>query len=440
MDDLLAGRLQMAVSLGFHIVFACIGMTMPWLMAAAQWRFLRTREPIYRELARAWSKGVAVFFAVGAVSGTVLSLELGLLWPGFMEHAGPIIGLPFSWEGTAFFVEAIAIGLFLYGFERLPERVHFAAGLVVGLSGVASGVLVVAANAWMNSPAGFRWVDGRALDVDPVAAMFNAAWPLQALHMVLAAFVSTAFAVAGVHAFRLLKHPGHTFHRRALRIALTLGSVCALLQPLSGDLSAKDVTQRQPAKLAAMEAHYHTRRSAPLTIGGWPDDETRSVRGAIEIPYLLSILAHGDPQAEVIGLDRIPRDEWPPVLICHLAFQIMVGIGTFLALLGIGFLWLRWRRPALLDHPRFLRLIALSTPLGFIAVEAGWVVTEVGRQPWIIYGIMRTKDALTPMPGLVWPFMFMLFVYTVLSAVLVWIMVHLVRAIERSQATEVQHG
>jgi cytochrome d ubiquinol oxidase subunit I len=252
MDDLVAARLQMAISLGFHIVFACIGMTMPWLMAAAQWRYLRTRQPVYLQLARAWSKGVAVFFAVGAVSGTVLSFELGLLWPRFMEHAGPIIGLPFSWEGTAFFVEAIAIGIFLYGFGRVPERIHFASGLVVGVSGLASGILVVSANAWMNSPQGFRMVDGQAVDVDPVAAMFNAAWPSQALHMVLAAFVSTAFGVAGVHAFRLLKNPQSDMHRIALRVSLTIGAVAALLQPLSGDLSAQHVTKHQPAKLAAM--------------------------------------------------------------------------------------------------------------------------------------------------------------------------------------------
>src|SRR5688572_32168052 len=210
----------MGVSLGFHIVFACIGMTMPWLMAAAQWRFLRTRDPIYRALALVWAKGVAVFFAVGAVSGTVLSFELGLLWPGFMLHAGPIIGLPFSWEGTAFFIEAIALGLFLYGEGRLSPRAHLASGVVVGSSGVASGVLVVSANAWMNSPAGFRWQDGVAHDVDPVAAMFNDAWASQALHMSLAAFVSTSAAVAGVHALRLLKKPDHPLHQAALRIAL----------------------------------------------------------------------------------------------------------------------------------------------------------------------------------------------------------------------------
>jgi len=291
-------------------------------------------------------------------------------------------------------------------------------------------VLVVAANSWMNSPTGFRWENGQAFDVDPVAAMFNAAWPQQALHMVLAAFVSTAFAVAGVHAFRLLARPGHPLHRAALRIALTIGAAAAILQPLSGDLSAKSVAKRQPAKLAAMEAHYHTERGASLVIGGWPDDEQRKVHAAIEIPYALSILAHADPNAEVIGLDRIPRDQWPPTLICHLAFQVMVGSGTFLAFVGMLFAFLRWRRAQLLDHPRFLKLIAVATPLGFLAVEAGWVVTEVGRQPWIIYGVMRTKDALTSMPGLIWPLAMMLLVYTVLTLVIIWIMVHLVREAE----------
>jgi len=438
-NDLLAARLQMGTSLGFHIVFACIGMTMPWLMATAQWYYLRTRDPVYRQLAQAWAKGVAVFFAVGAVSGTVLSLELGLLWPKFMVHAGPIIGLPFSWEGTAFFLEAIALGLFLYGWKRLPERVHFASGVAVGVCGVASGILVVAANAWMNSPAGFRWQDGVALDVDPTAAMFNDAWLSQALHMTLAAFVSTSFAAAGLHALRLLARPDLAFHRHGLRIALTFGAVCALLQPLSGDFSAKDVARRQPAKLAAMEAHYHTERDASLVLGGIPDDQTQQVRYALKIPYALSLLAHGDPHAEVTGLDRIPLDERPPTLVCHLAFQLMVGSGTWLALLGCLFLYLRWRRPAALDARSFLRVVALSMPLGFLAVEAGWVVTEVGRQPWIIYGVMKTRDAVSPMPGLVYPLVGSLLVYAILIVVVWLLMVRMVRKIESAQP-EPGHG
>lgn len=441
MDDLLAARLQMGISLAFHIVYACIGMTMPWLMAAAHYRYLKTRSPVERDLARAWSKGVAVFFAVGAVSGTVLSLELGFLWPTFMHHAGPIFGLPFSWEGTAFFLEAIAIGLFLYGWDRLPEKVHFASGVMVGVCGVASGILVVSANAWMNSPAGFRWVDGRALDVDPVAAMFNAAWLSMAVHMTLAAFVATSFAVAGVHAYRLLKHPHHPLHQRALRIALTLGALSALLQPISGDFSAKDVARRQPAKLAAMEALYHTQRGAPLLIFGLPDDERETVDYGIEIPYALSLLAFNDPHAEVQGLDRVPRDERPNTFVCHLSFQLMVGAGVLLALVSLAYAYLRWRKPHALTSRAFLRIIALCTPLGFIAVEAGWTVTEVGRQPWIIYQVMRTRDAVSPMPGLAWPLYGSILVYALLTAIVIAIMVRLVRVLEaRPLAEESTHA
>jgi cytochrome d ubiquinol oxidase subunit I len=441
MHDLFAARSQMAISLGFHIVFTCIGMTMPWLMAAAEWRYLRNGQPVYRELAKAWSKGVAVFFAIGAVSGTVLSFELGLLWPTFMLHAGAIIGLPFSWEGTAFFIEAIALGLFLYGWERLPPRVHLASGIVVGVSGVASGVLVIAANGWMNSPSGFRWVDGHAIDIDPVAAMFNRAWASEAIHMVIASFVSTGFAVAGVHALRLLCQPRQrALHLAGLRMALTLGALAALLQPISGDASAKDVAQRQPAKLAAMEALYRTQRDAPLLIGGLPDDATQTMRAGIEIPYALSFLAHGDPHAEVIGLDRVARDLWPDTRVCHVAFQIMVGIGSLLALFGSAFLVLRWRRPSWIESRAFLRCAAWLGPLGFIAVEAGWTVTEVGRQPWIIYGVLRTRDAVTPMPGLFWSLSVMSLIYALLAAVAYLVTLRLIHATEARSLEEPRHG
>lgn len=422
MEDLLAARLQMAVSLGFHIIFACIGMAMPFFMAISGYRYLRTGEPLYKDLTKVWSVGVAIFFAVGAVSGTALSFELGLLWPEFMEHAGAIIGMPFSWEGTAFFLEAIALGLFLYGWDRLHPWVHWGSGMVVGLSGVASGIFVVAANGWMNAPAGFDWIDGQAQNIDPVAAMFNDAWFTQALHMTLAAFAATGFAVAGLHAFLLLRHPNNLFHFRALRIALTVGALAALLQPLSGDLSAKDVAQRQPAKLAALEALYKTSKPADLLIGGLPNDEDQTVSYAIHLPGMLSFLAHGDFDAEVTGLDAFPRDEWPPVMITHIAFQIMVGCGTVMALVGLVFLFLQWRKSKVLHRPWFLWLLVAVAPLGFIAIEAGWTVTEVGRQPWIIYGIMRTADAVSPMPGLVVPFLIFTGVYLLLAFVLVWLM------------------
>jgi cytochrome d ubiquinol oxidase subunit I len=431
MEDLMAARSQMAVSLGFHIVFASIGMAMPFLMAVSHWRWLRTGRTVFRDLTRAWSRGVAIFFAVGAVSGTALSFELGLLWPRFMEQAGPVIGMPFSWEGTAFFLEAIALGLFLYGWNRLPPRVNWGVGLAVGISGVLSGIFVVCANAWMNSPTGFTWLDGRATDIDPWKAMFNPAWKAQALHMLLAAFAATGFAVAGLHAWLLRRRPGSEFHREAFRIALAIGSVAALLQPLSGDRLAKGTARRQPAKLAAMEAHFRTEAGAPLLIGGWPDEEGKRVRYGVPLPRMLSFLAFGDFHAEVKGLEDIPRDQWPPVLPVHAAFQVMVGAGTAMAAVAALFLFLSFRRSAWLDHRRFLTLAAICTPLGFIALEAGWTVTEVGRQPWILYGIMRTRDAVTPMPGLLYPFLAFSLVYLFLALVVGWLMLRHIRAAER---------
>jgi len=429
MDDLIAARLQMAISLGFHIIFACIGMTMPVLMAFAEWKWLRTRRQEYLDLARAWSKGVAIFFAVGAVSGTVLSFELGLLFPTFMQHAGAIIGMPFSWEGTAFFVEAIALGVFLYGWNRLNKWVHWASGVVVGISGVLSGIFVVSANAWMNSPAGFDWKNGRAENIDPVAAMFNEAWLSQSIHMTLAAFIATAFAVAGVHAFLLIKNRSNRFHRTAVKIALWFGAIAAFLQPLSGDFSAKDIAKRQPAKLAAAEALYKTSQPADLVIGGIPNDKEERVDYALHLPKLLSFLAHGDFEAEVTGLDQFPEDERPPVLITHIAFQVMVGAGMLMALAGLLFIIfnIKWKHVLLIKW--WLAFIAMLTPMGFIAVEAGWTVTEVGRQPWIIYGVMKTKDAVSPMPGLQFSLYTITVVYILLGIILVWLMRRQVKSI-----------
>ncbi len=422
METLLAARLQMALSLGFHIIFACIGMVMPFLMASSHWRYLRTGEQVYLDLTKAWSKGVAIFFATGAVSGTLLSFELGLLWPHFMEHAGPIFGLPFSWEGTAFFLEAIALGIFLYGWDRVPKYLHWGSGVMVGITGLASGILVVSANAWMNAPSGFDYHDGVFSNIDPVQAFFNDAWFTQALHMSLAAFEATGFAVAGIHAGLLLKSPTNLFHRKAVEIALILGGIAALLQPLSGDLAAKDIAVRQPAKLAAMESHFETQSWAPLVIGGIPDTESQTISYGIELPGLLSFLAHGSFSAEVTGLNDIPRDQWPPVLIVHLAFQIMVACGMALAVLALYYFAQRLRSKDPLQKRWYLRLLLFSTPLGMIAVEAGWIVTEVGRQPWIIYGIMKTADAVTPMPGIAYSLALYIFLYLSLAFIVSWLL------------------
>jgi cytochrome bd ubiquinol oxidase subunit I len=425
MPDLLAARSQMAMSLGFHIVFAVVGIGLPALMVIAEWRWTRTGDAVYLDLAKRWSKGAAILFAVGAVSGTVLSFELGLLWPGFMRFAGSIIGMPFSLEGFAFFTEAIFLGIYLYGWDRVSRGAHLFAGIVVAVSGVLSGIFVVIANAWMNTPAGFEMVAGKAINVRPFMAMANAAAFSETLHMTLAAYAGTGLTVAGIHAVALLRGNRSAFHRLALGIALSLGAPAAILQPLSGDVSARSVAVHQPAKLAALEAHFETQRGAPFHIGGWPDVDERETRWAIRIPRALSLLAFHDPNAEVKGLDTVPRDEWPPVAIVHIAFQIMVALGTIMALVSVWALWRWWRGRAIdavVDDRRLLRALALVTPMGFLAIEAGWTVTEVGRQPWVIHGVLRTADAVTPMPGLVVPFLIFTLLYVLLGAIVVYLL------------------
>lgn len=422
MNDFIAARSQMALSLGFHIIFSCIGMVMPFFMAVAHYYWLKTDNIVYKNVTKAWSKGVAIFFATGAVSGTVLSFELGLLWPEFMKHAGPIFGMPFSLEGTAFFIEAIALGFFLYGWDKFNKWFHWFTGVVVGISGLASGILVVAANAWMNSPAGFDFIDGQYINIDPIQAMFNDAWFSQALHMTVAAFVATGFAVAGVHALMILRGQHVLFHTKSFKIAAAFGCVAALLQPLSGDISAKDVAVRQPAKLAAMEAHFHTEKSASLIVGGIPDVENKKVDYAVKLPGFLSFLAHGDFKSEVTGLDKIPPENHPPVVITHFAFQIMVGMGMLMMLVAVIYFFSLWKKKEWLTTSWLMKLFVAATPLGFIAVEAGWTVTEVGRQPWIINGVMRTADAVTPMPGIVYSFYIFSAVYVSLAIIVVFML------------------
>ncbi len=421
MENLDYARLQMAFTLGFHIIFACIGMVMPFFMVVAHHKWLKTRNPIYKRLTMAWLKGVAIFFVTGAVSGTALSFELGMLWPEFMKHAGPIIGMPFSLEGAAFFVEAIALGFYLYGWDKLPEKFHWFTGIIIGVSGVASGILVVSANGWMNAPSGFEYINGEFTNIDPVAAFLNPAWFTQALHMTLAAFVATSFGVAGIHAFQIFRNRNVELHTKAFKIAIVFGAVAAFLQPISGDLSAKDVAERQPVKLAAMEAHYETSKGAPLYIGGIIDEKNRTVSHKIEIPKALSFLAFGDFDAEVKGLNDFPDDELPPVAIVHYAFQTMVGIGTLLMFAGLIY-FISLRKKSWLKNKYYWLLFIAMAPLGFVAIEAGWIVTEVGRQPWIIHQIMRTEDAVTPMPGMKYSFFYYLFLYTVLAITVTWLM------------------
>ncbi len=424
----MAARTLMAMSLGFHIIFAIIGMAMPLLMVIAEWRWLRTGQEVYLAIAKRWAKGTAIFFAIGAVTGTVLSFQLGLLWPRFMEWAGPIIGLAFSIEGFAFFAEAIFLGIYLYGWRKVSPSAHLGAGGIVALSGILSGVVVVMANGWMNTPRGFTLVDGVPSNIDPIAALLNPSGLLQAPHMILAAFAATGFAVAGIHAFLLLRQSENPFHQSAFKIALTVGCLSAILQPLSGDVLAKRVADFQPLKLAVFEGQVHTEQGAAFRLGGIWNSEKEVFDYVYEIPYLLSLILHLDPQAEVKGMKDFPKENWPPIGIVRTAFQIMIYIGFIMMFLSLWAAWLAFKKRNIFLSKPFLKAMVLATPLGFIATEVGWVATEVGRQPWVVVGYLKTEEAVTPMPGLTVPLILFGTLYIFLAFIVLWLMLRHVSA------------
>jgi cytochrome d ubiquinol oxidase subunit I len=418
MDHVIAARAQMGTSLAFHIVFAALGVGLPLLVLVAHGLWLRTRDPAYDTLARNWARGLAITFAVGAVSGTILSFELGLLWPQFMRYAGGIIGLPFSLEGFAFFIEAIFIGLYLYGRDRLSERAHWLTIFPVAISGPISAGFITLVNAWMQMPTGFRMVHGTVVDVQPFTAMFARPWAIEVVHGTLAAYVFTGFATAAVCAFAFLRGDRRAHIVAGLRIAMMMGLIAIPLQIIAGDINARFDADEEPPKFAAMEALFHTRGYAPISIGGIVEND--DLRYAIELPSMLSILVSGHPQTKLTGLDDIAADDRPPVALTHYSFDAMVGSGT--ALLGIALLWafFAWRRRG---SPRLLvMLVALGGPLAFIALEAGWFVTEFGRQPWIARGLLRTSDAVTIVPGLDVAFYGFTAIYLVLALSCGWLL------------------
>ena len=423
--DLFAARSQMALSLGWHIIVACLGVGFPALVLLAEWRGLRTGDPVWQLLARRWARALGVLFAVGAVSGTILSFELGILWPGLMGTFGEVIGLPFAIEGIAFFVEAIFLGLYLYGWDRLPARVHLLCGLPILVAGVASAFFVVTANAWMQQPRGFDMVNGRVTNVDPWAAMFNPATPPQTVHMILAAFIVAGFLVASVYAVALLRGRRDRYHRLGFLLPFTLAAAVVPAQIGVGDWAAHFVATNQPVKLAAMEGVFETERGVPLHLGGVEVDG--ELRYAIEIPYGLSLLAHWDPDAEIMGLNEVPPADRPPVTVVHWAFQLMVASGLALLALGGWFALAWWRRRDLPRSRWFLRAAALSGLVAVLALEAGWVTTEVGRQPWIVWGIMRTSEAVSDAPGLRYGLYLLVVVYTLLTVATVYVLRRLAR-------------
>ncbi|GFG75943.1 cytochrome ubiquinol oxidase subunit I [Mycobacterium botniense] len=410
--DLVAAREQMAISLGWHIILACLGVGMPALTLFAEWRGWCTGDDAYRLLARRWAQAMGVLFAVGAVSGTILSFEMGLLWPGMMGRYGQVIGLPFAIEGVAFFIEAIFLGIYLYAWDRLPARTHLVSGIPVIVAGIASAFFVVSANAWMNQPRGFALRDGHVSAVDPYAAMLNPATPPETIHMILAAFMVSGFVMASVYAVGLLRGRRDRYHRLGFLVSFTAAAIVTPLQIVAGDYAARFLVAKQPIKLAAIEGVYQTGSHVPLTIGGFPVDG--QLRYGLKIPDGLSLLVGFRPETVITGLDSAPADARPPVVV-HLTFDLMVGSGFALLLLvaWLGVTW--WRRRDLPRNRWFLRAAALAGAAACVALETGWVTTEVGRQPWIVWGFLRTADAVNPAPGLAASLLVVSAVYVLLT-------------------------
>jgi cytochrome d ubiquinol oxidase subunit I len=423
-------RQMQAMSFAVHIPLTCFGVAFPALVLFVEWLHMRTGDPLYRTLARRWSRIMVALFAVGVVTGTILSFELGILWPGFMGSFGDVFGLGFAIEGFSFFLEAIFIGIYVYGWDRMTPKWHFASGFPIVFTGMLGAAMVISVNGWMNHPGGFDIVSGEVVDVRPWSALFgNTFFWHELVHMYVAAYIVVGFLLAGAYAFGKLRGRWGRYERTALAIPLTVAAVAAPVQLLVGDWAAREVAAHQPVKLAALEGLQDTTKGAPEHILGWYDKDTGEIDWGISIPKLLSFLSTHDPNATVRGLTSVPPDDRPgPVNTVRFAFQTMVGIGTGLAALAALVLFVRWRRRRLPESIWFDRALVLAGPAAVVALICGWVVTEVGRQPWVVYGIMRTDAAVTGAGGVPVGFGLLALVYAGLLGATWWILRRLSRA------------
>jgi cytochrome d ubiquinol oxidase subunit I len=421
-SNLLAAREQMAFTLGFHIVLSCLGVALPATILVANYLGLKRGDDDAMELARRWSKAMAITFAVGAVTGTVLSFEFGLLWPRFMDRFGAAFGIAFAIEGIFFFCEAIFLAIYIYGWKRLGGWAHFWSGVPMVVTGIGGAFAVVAANSWMNQPQGFTLNGaGKVVDTDPLKVLINPATGYEVPHMILAAYMVVGFLVASVYAAGMLKGRRDRLHRLGLLIPLAIGCIAAPVQLFVGDTAARAVADHQPAKFAGMECIEKSGGHQTEYVGGICTSD--GVKAAIPIPDLDSVLVGFNPDAEVTGLDSIPKDERPPDnTLLHLSFDTMVGVGTALVALGawLAFVW--WRRRDIPQTPWFLRAVALSGGGAVLALWCGWIVTEVGRQPWIVQGYMRTSEAVTPAHGLWFSFAAVLLLYAAIGTIAIGVL------------------
>jgi cytochrome bd ubiquinol oxidase subunit I len=437
-SNLLAAREQMAFTLGFHIVLSCIGVALPATMLVANYIGLKKGDEQALELARRWSKATAVTFAVGAVTGTVLSFEFGLLWPHFMDRFAAAFGVAFAIEGIFFFLEAIFIAIYIYGWKRLGGWPHFFSGLPIVITGVGGALSVVAANAWMNQPQGFTLdAAGKVVDVEPLKVLFNPATGYEVAHMILAAYMVVGFLVASIYAVGMLKGRRDRLHRLGLLIPLTIACIATPIQLFVGDTAARSVAEDQPAKFAAMECIEETGSDQTEYLGGICTED--GIKGAIGIPGLDSFLVGWSTDTEVTGLNDIPDDEEPPAhTLLHLSFDTMVGIGSGLFLLALWFAFSWWRRRDIPQTPWFLRVVAVSGAAAIVALWCGWIVTEVGRQPWIVQGYMRTSEAVTDAEGIWFAFGLVLLLYAGLGTGAVLVLRSMSRRWREEGAEEVQ--
>ncbi len=426
-DYLLEARQMQALSFAIHIPLVCFGIAFPAMVLFVESLYLRTGDPLYRTLARRWSKVMIALFAAGVVTGTILSFEMGLLWPGFMARFGDVFGLGFTLEGFSFFVEAIFIAIYVYGWDRLSPRTHFLSGIPVVVAGLTGSLTVISVNAWMNHPRGFVLRGGQAVDVDPWDALFGNPhlWP-ELTHMYIAGYIVAGLLVAGAYAWGWLRGERSRYGRTALVIPLTVAALAAPAQVVVGDWIARRVAEDQPLKLAAFEGLGETTDGAPLHLGGWYHDG--EVRWGIEIPRLLSLLARHDSEATVQGLEAAPPGDRPPVNVVRVAFQVMVAIGFALVALALWHLIWWWRRRRLPSSPWFFRAVVAAAPLSVVALIAGWVATEVGRQPWVVYEVLRTEVAVTGAAGIPVGYATLVVVYVGLIAAVAWILRRLARA------------
>jgi cytochrome d ubiquinol oxidase subunit I len=421
-QHLLQARQMQALSFAVHIPLVCFGIAFPSMVLLVESLYVRTGNEVYRTLAKRWSKVMIALFAVGVVTGTILSFEMGLLWPNFMATFGDVFGLAFGLEGFSFFVEAIFIAIYVYGWDRMSSRMHLLAGIPVVIAGLTGSLFVISVNAWMNRPTGFRLEHGRAVDIDPWGALFGNRhlWP-ELTHMYFAGFVVTGFLVASVYAWGWLRGRRGRYERVALAVPLTIAALAAPVQLLIGDWIARRVTDDQPIKLAALEGLGPTTKGAPFHFLGWYKDG--KVEYGIEIPKLLSVLAKHDPNATIEGLEAVPEDDRPPPInLIRFAFQTMVGIGTLMAALGVAHLLTWFRRRRFVESRWFLWAVVAAGPLSLVTLVAGWVTTEVGRQPWVVYRVMRTSDAVTGAGGIPVGYATLVVVYLGLAVAVAWIL------------------